>query len=310
MKFTSKGIYTAIVTPLTKADEFDEQTFRRLIDFQVESGAAGLLVIGGSGEFVSLTQSERQLVIDVAIDQTASRIPIIVGALAPGTREVQETVRYAAKAGASAVLVLPSYYIKASPAGVYEHFARVADAASIPIVAYNNSGRTGINLDVSMLEKLATIPSIVALKECERDLAVIANKISAIGDRIKIMSGDDDLGFPTFLLGSPGGIFMSANLVPAFHRNLFDATMKSDLTVARKAHYALLPLINALYTANHPGPLKDAMALIGHPVGPARAPLQRASAENLKLAEVALKRLSTVSFSEVAPKKLSAVSIR
>jgi 4-hydroxy-tetrahydrodipicolinate synthase len=296
MQFTPKGIYTAIVTPFTQADTIDEQGFRRLIDFQVDGGAAGLLVIGGSGEFVSLTPSERARVIDVSIEQTARRIPIIVGALAPGTREVQETVRYAAKAGADAVLVLPSYYIKASPAGIFEHFARVADAASIPIVAYNNAGRTGITLDISILERLATIPSIVALKECERDLAVVAAKISAIGDRIAIMSGDDDLGFPTFLLGSPGGIFMTANLVPTFHRKLFQATTKSDLTIARAAHYALLPLVEALYTANHPGPLKDAMALIGHPVGPARAPLQKASAENLKRAEVALQKLAALSF--------------
>jgi 4-hydroxy-tetrahydrodipicolinate synthase len=296
MRFTPKGIYTAIVTPFTAADTFDAPAFRRLIDFQVEQGAAGLLVIGGSGEFVSLTPSERCHVIDIAIDQTAHRIPIIVGALAPGTREVQETVRYAAKAGASAVLVLPSYYIKASPAGILEHFARVADAASIPIVAYNNAGRTGITLDVGMLERLATIPSIVALKECERDLAVMSAKIAAVGDRIAILSGDDDLGFPTFLLGSPGGIFMTANLVPAFHRKLFAAATNCDLATARKAHYALLPLVEALYTANHPGPLKDAMALIGHPVGPARAPLQRASAQTLRRAEVALQRLAAVSF--------------
>jgi 4-hydroxy-tetrahydrodipicolinate synthase len=296
MQFTSRGIYTAIVTPFTPADEFDEPAFRRLIDFQIAEGAAGLLVIGGSGEFVSLTPSERQRIVDVAIDQTARRIPIIVGALAPGTREVQETARYAAKAGASAVLVLPPYYIKASPEGIFEHFARVADTASIPIVAYNNSGRTGSTLDVSLLEKLATIPSIVALKECERDLAVVAAKISAVGDRMAIMSGDDDLGLPTFLLGSPGGIFMSANLVPAFHRRLFEATMRLDLTSARRAHHALLPLIEALYTANHPGPLKDAMALVGHAVGPARAPLQRASTENLKRAKIALQKLAAVQF--------------
>ena len=301
MQFTPTGIYTAIITPFDAADTFDEPAFRRLIDFQVEQGAAGLLVIGGSGEFVSLTPSERAHVIDVAIDQVAHRIPVIVGALAPGTREVQETVRYAAKAGADAVLVLPSYYIKASPAGIFEHFARVADTATIPIVAYNNAGRTGITLDISMLERLAAIPSIVALKECERDLAVISAKISAIGDRIAILSGDDDLGFPTFLLGSPGGIFMTANLVPAFHRKLFAAATKSDLThsdltIARKAHYALLPLVEALYTADHPGPLKDAMSLIGHPVGPARAPLQRASAETLKRTEAALQKLATLSF--------------
>ena len=267
MSFTPKGIYTAIVTPFTDADAFDEAAFRRLIDFQIAAGAAGLLVIGGSGEFVSLTSPERQQVIDVAIDQAAGRLPIIVGALAPGTREVQDTVRYAAKAGADAVLVLPTYYIKASADGVYEHFARVADQAAIPIVAYNNTSRTGITLDIPLLERLARIPSIVALKECERDLAIVAAKIGAIGERIAILSGDDDLGFPTFLLGSPGGIFMSANLVPAFHRKLFESTLKADLVNARKAHYALLPLVEALYTANHPGPLKDAMKLIGYPVG-------------------------------------------
>jgi 4-hydroxy-tetrahydrodipicolinate synthase len=292
MKYTPKGIYTAIVTPFTDADEFDEVAFRGLIDFQIASGAAGLLVIGGSGEFVSLTPSERQRVIDVAIDQAARRIPIIVGALAPGTKEVQETVRYAAKAGSDAVLVLPSYYVKASADGIYEHFARVADTASIPIVAYNNTGRTGITLDVSIMERLARIPSIVALKECERDLAVVSAKIKAVGDRMAILSGDDDLGFPTFLLGSPGGIFMSANLVPAFHHQLFEASVNGRTASARKAHFALLPLIEALYTANHPGPLKNAMVFVGHPVGPARAPLQRASAEALQRAELALRQLT------------------
>jgi 4-hydroxy-tetrahydrodipicolinate synthase len=296
MKFTPKGIYTAIVTPFTEVDEFDEATFRKLIDFQIASGAAGLLVIGGSGEFVSLTPSERPRVIDVAIDQVARRIPIIVGALAPGTKEVQETVCYAAKAGADAALVLPAYYIKASATGIYEHFARVADAAAIPIVAYNNSSRTGITLDISILQKLAGLPSIVALKECERDLAVVAAKISAVGERIAILSGDDDLGFPTFLLGSPGGIFMTANLIPTFHQKLFEATVNGDLAIAREAHYALLPLVEALYTANHPGPLKDAMGLIGYPVGTARAPLQRAGAENLKRAQIALKNLAAVKF--------------
>jgi 4-hydroxy-tetrahydrodipicolinate synthase len=296
MKYTPDGIYTAIVTPLTKADEFDEAAFRKFVDFQIVSGAAGLLVVGGSGEFVSLTPSERQRVIEVAVDQVAGRVPVIAGALAPGTREVQESVRHAAKAGADAVLVLPTYYIRASAAGIHEHFARVSDVASIPIVAYNNAGRTGITLDIPILEKLAAIPSIVALKECERDLAVVAAKIAAIGDRIAILSGDDDLGFPTFLLGSPGGIFMTANLIPAFHRKLFDATMRGDLDNARKAHFALLPLVQTLYTANHPGPLKDAIGLIGHSVGTARAPLQRASADALKLAGVILKHLNELEF--------------
>ena len=89
MKFSPRGIYTAIVTPFTAADEFDEATFCKLVDFQIASGAAGLLVIGGSGEFVSLTPSERQRVVDTAVNRVAGRVPVIVGALAPGTREEQ-----------------------------------------------------------------------------------------------------------------------------------------------------------------------------------------------------------------------------
>lgn len=296
MSFIPHGIYTAIVTPFTPEDAFDEAVFRALVDFQLGQGAAGLLVIGGSGEFVSLTPAERRQVVEVAVDQVAGRIPVIVGALAPGTREVQETVRHAAASGASAALVLPPYYIKASAPGIVEHFRRVADTAAIPIVAYNNAGRTGVTLDVRLLESLAAIPAIVALKECERDLALVAGKILAVGDRIAILSGDDDLGLPTFLLGSPGGIFTTANLVPAFHRQLFAAAVGGRLAPARAAHNALLPLVDALYTADHPGPLKQAMALIGHPVGPARSPLQGARPENLQRAEAALRALAAVSF--------------
>jgi 4-hydroxy-tetrahydrodipicolinate synthase len=291
MKFSPNGIHTALITPFTDADEFDEATFRSLIDFQVEAGASGLLVIGGSGEFVSLTPAERQRVVEVAVDQTAGRIPVTVGPLAPGTREVQETTRMAANAQADAVLVLPSFYIKASAPGIYEHFARVGDAADIPIVVYNNTGRTGVNLDIPILQKLSEIPNIVALKECERDLGVVAAKIAAVGNWIAVMSGDDDLGFPTFLLGSPGGIFMTANIVPTFHRQLFEATVNGDLATARKAHYALLKLVAALYTANHPAPLKNAMCRVGHQVGKARTPLQSADPESLRLADVALQEI-------------------
>src|SRR5665213_2424253 len=129
MEFTPRGIYTAIVTPSTAGGEIDESAFRKLIDFQIESGITGLLVVGGSGEYVSLSTSERKRVVDVAMDQAAGRVPIIVGALSPSTKEVQEMARHAASVKASAVLVLPPYYIKPSAEGIFEHFAQVADTA-------------------------------------------------------------------------------------------------------------------------------------------------------------------------------------
>lgn len=291
MKYTPHGIYTAVVTPFTHDDQFDEAAYRKVIDFQISSGIHGLLVIGGSGEFVSLTTSERQRVVEVAVEHVAGRVPVMVGALAPGSREVIATVRHAEKAGADAALVLPPYYIKPSPDGIFEHFSEVAGATDLPIVAYNNTGRTGIDLNIPLLEKLATIPSIVSLKECERDLGIVAAKIAAVGDRIAVLSGDDDLGLPTFLLGSPGGIFMTANLVPGLHRMLWDSFRQGNMDEALKAHNALLPLVDALYTANHPGPLKNAMTFVGQPVGPARSPLQGAVPEKLEQARAALKAI-------------------
>lgn len=296
MTFTPNGIYTAIVTPFDSTGAFDEQTFRNLIDFQVDAGVAGLLAIGGSGEYVSLTLEERKKVLEVAIDHAAGRVAIIAGALSASTSEVREIARFAEHAGADAVLVLPPYYIKPDAAGIFQHFSEVADSTSIPIVAYNNTGRTGLNLDVPLLQKLTEIPSIVALKECERDLAIISAKIAAVGDKIAIMSGDDDLGFPTFLLGSPGGIFMSSNLIPAFHAKLHKAALAGEIEIGRKAHFALLPLIEALYTLNHPGPLRDAMAFIGHPVGKARSPLQPGAPEALRNAQAALEHIRAVTF--------------
>jgi 4-hydroxy-tetrahydrodipicolinate synthase len=296
MKFIPHGIYTALLTPFDSEANIDEKCLRGLVDFQIDAGITGLLVAGGSGEYISLSPGERKRVVEVAIDQAAGRIPVIVGALSPSTHEAQEVAQHAQAAGAAAVLILPPYYIKPSAAGIFEHFARIAESAPIPIVAYNNPARTGVTLDLPLLDKLSSISSIVALKECERDVAVISAKISALGKRIAIMSGDDDLGFPTFALGSPGGIFMSSNLVPGFHRQLLEATKSGKLELARKAHYALLPLIEALYTANHPSPLRDAMALIGRPIGAARAPLQRGTPDALKRAEVALKSLASFSF--------------
>lgn len=294
VSYTPKGITTAIVTPLTAKDELDESALRKLIDFQIESGISGLLVTGGSGEYVSLDPSERQQVVEIAVDHVAGRIPVVVGALSPGFREVQAAVVHAEKSGADAVLVLPPYYIKPSAKGVLEHFQRIADSVSLPIVAYNNSGRTGIQLDLAMLEQLAKIPSITALKECERDLGIIASKIKAVGDRIAVLSGDDDLALPTFLLGSPGAMFTTPNLAPAAHCKLFDACQRGDLLTAKSLHYALLDLIEPLYTPNHPGPLKEAMKLIGHDVGRARSPLQGADSKNLALAEAALKKLAAL----------------
>jgi 4-hydroxy-tetrahydrodipicolinate synthase len=290
-----RGVICASVTPFDARGEVDEPMMRRHLESQLAAGIDGLMVIGGSGEFVSLSDTERRRVVEVAVEQVGRRVPVIVAVLSPGTREVVELARHAATAGADAVLVLPPYYINPSPLGIDEHFSTVADRSGLPIVVYNNPSRTKVSLDATVLARLVEIEAVVALKDCDRDVSSISEKIRAVGDRIAILSGDDDLAFPTLALGARGGIWAGVNVAPAPYIELYRAVSAGHLDRGRAIHDRLAPFIASWYTADHPAPLKGAMALAGRPVGPARGPLQATSPEQLDRVRRALDSLNVAS---------------
>jgi 4-hydroxy-tetrahydrodipicolinate synthase len=263
------------VTPFHDDESLDEGRLESHLQFLVESGVHGLMVIGGSGEFVNLTPAERQRVVTITMRTVGNKVPVIVGALAPSTREVLEVGLHAQHEGATGLLVLPPYYIKPSMDGVLRHFEKVAQETGLNIIAYNNPGRTGWAVTVEQLQSIADVPGVVGLKECDRDVASISLKIAAVGERIAVLSGDDDLGFATLLSGSPGAIWASPNLTPRLCVDLYDACRAGDVATALALHNRLIQLVSAWFIPNHPGPLKEAMALIGRPVGPARLPLAR-----------------------------------
>ncbi len=263
------------MTPFHEDESLDESRLESHLQFLVDSGVHGVMVIGGSGEFVNLTPAERQRVVTIAMQTIGKRVPVIVGALAPSTREVLEIGLHAQREGATALLVLPPYYIKPSMDGVVLHFEKVAQETGLNIIAYNNPGRTGWPISVEQLRTIADIPGVVGLKECDRDVASISLKIAAVGERIAVLSGDDDLGFATLLSGSPGAIWASPNLTPRLCLDLFEACRTGDVKTALALHDRLVQIVSAWLIPNHPGPLKEAMALIGRPVGPSRLPLAR-----------------------------------
>ena len=159
--------------------------------------------------------------------------------------------------------------------GVLLHFQKVAHETGLNIIAYNNPGRTGWAVTVEQLRAIADVPGVVGLKECDRDVASISLKIAAVGERIAVLSGGDDLGFATLLSGSPGAIWASPNLTPRLCVDLYDACRAGDVKTALALHNRLVQIVSAWFIPNHPAPLKEAMALIGRPVGPARLPLAR-----------------------------------
>jgi 4-hydroxy-tetrahydrodipicolinate synthase len=271
--YDGTGVAAACVTPFKDDESLDLERLGSHIEFMLDGGIQGIMIAGGCGEYANLSADERKTVISEAVKVVDGRVPVIVGALGASTREVLEVGEHAVKVGADALLVLPPYYIKPSFDGVVKHFEIVAKEIALPIVAYNNPGRTGWPLGIEHLVALTDIPGVVAVKECERDMANICLKITALGDKSVLMSGDDDLGMMTYLAGGRGAIFASANLCPKLCMEMVEAAIAHDIPKAMAAHNKLLAIFAAWMLPNHPGPLKQAMAMVGRSVGPARAPL-------------------------------------
>lgn len=287
--FQPRGIMAAVVTPMHEDESLDLDRQQAHIDSLVKAGLHGAMVIGGSGEYVNLTMEERKQVVTSAVEAAGGRFPIIVGCLSPSTREVLEIARHAAQVGANALLVLPPYYIRPSLPGVIEHFRIIASETGLPIIAYNIPSRTGWNMNADALETLAgEVEAVVAVKDCERDVAALSGKIQRLGSRMGLLSGDDDLGFATLLSGGVGGIWVTPNLAPRLCLDMYTACAEGRLQEALALHNRLRPFVDSWLIANHPAPFKTAMALVGRPVGPARRPLQPPTPAERELIQAAI----------------------
>lgn len=268
------GLFAAAVTPFRDDEKVDEDRLASLFRSMLEAGADGLMVTGGCGEYANLTPDERRRVVTLARACTQrDGAPVIVGALGSSTREVVELGVHAAAEGATALLVLPPYYIRPSLDGVLDHYETVVRETGLPVIAYNNPGRTGWPIGLAELQKIAAIPGVVGVKECERDIASISLKIAKLQGRFQIISGDDDLGFHTLLSGARCAIWASPNLHPLLSRQLFDAGLARDITGGIPLHLRVTRLMTTWMIANHPAPLKLAMTMLGRSAGPARRPL-------------------------------------
>jgi len=287
--FHPRGVYAASVTPFKPDESLDLDRLGPHVDFMIDAGIKGVMVIGGCGEYANLTPDERRAVVTEAVKVVDGRVPVVVGALAPSTREVIDIGEHAAGTGAQALLVLPPYYIKPSFDGVLQHFETVVKETGMDVIAYNIPGRTGTNLLIEHLREIADIPGIVALKECERDVAAISLKIAALEDKLPVLSGDDDLGFATLLSGARGAIWASANITPKLCVDLYDACVAGNVSEALRLHNRLNAIFATWMLPNHPGPLKQAMTLLGRTAGPARSPLQPMTQHQFANLEAALK---------------------
>ena len=267
-----KGAITAIVTPF-KNGQLDEAAYRELIEFQVKEGIHGIVPCGTTGESPTLSHAEHKRVVETCIDQVKKRVVVIAGSGSNNTAEALELTKHAQAAGADYALIITPYYNKPTQEGLYQHYKAIAAQTKIPIVVYNVPGRTSVNLLPETMARLAELPNIAGLKDATGDLKQGAKTLELCGDKITVLSGDDFTTFPLLCVGGMGVISVVSNVVPADMAGMCNAFFQGDLEGARKLHYKMWPLIEAMFYETNPTPVKTAMKLLGKITGEVRQPL-------------------------------------
>lgn len=269
------GIIPPVITPFDEQQEIDEQRLRRHLNFLMDNGVHGVFVCGSTGEFVLLTPDERIDVMKIAADHVGGRIPVIGNIGYPGTTETIECGQKAMDTGVDAVFCIVPYDSYPTQAGMYAHFKQVAQHVNLPLLVYNIPPTVGVNMEPSTLAKLATEHLVMGTKESNRDPGQLAMDVILTGDKITILTGEDDFLFQALLIGAKGGILAFANLFPKVLVHLYEAVIQGEYANARAIQLSMIPLLQTIQKSSEPWPsgLKEAMNLSGRDIGNVRLPL-------------------------------------
>ena len=258
-----QGCGTAMVTPFRADLSLDEETLRRLVIRQIESGIHFLVPCGTTGENPTLSREEHLRVVEITLEEAKGRVPVLAGCGGNDTREVVELARDLEGMGADGLLVVTPYYNKPTPEGLYQHYREVARATRLPIVVYNVPGRTGVNVEPATLARLAEIETVVGVKEASGNISQIAAVFQEVPQDFAVLSGDDAITLPVIALGGVGVISVVSNEVPFAMARLTSLCLEGDFPAAREMQRRLHPLMEINFVESNPGPVKAAMGLLG-----------------------------------------------
>lgn len=284
------GSIPAIVTPF-RDGSFDEDAFRKLIDWQIEQGSSGLVPCGTTGEASTLTNEEHHRVIQICVEQAAGRVPVIAGCGSNDTRTALMHMEKSAEYGADAALVVAPYYNRPSQVGLMAHFAYLAENGSLPVILYNVPGRTVTDIAPETVCALALRypDKIIGIKDASGDLSRVSDHRMGIGRNFCQLSGDDGLALPARAAGASGCISVSANVAPALCAEFQQACAENDFALARALNDRLYPLHYAMFADASPAPVKYALSRVQDFVSEeVRLPLVACSEEARRAVDAAL----------------------
>jgi len=286
-----KGIIPAMVTPLDQDEKLDESGIREVINYLIESGIHGIFVCGSQGESYAFSEDERKRIIELAVDEVNGRVPVYAGTGSTTTKATIDLSRYALDVGADAVTLVTPYFIRPSQDELYMHYKRVAESVDIPVVLYNNPGRTNVNLEAETVKRLAEIDNIVGIKDSSGDLTLTAQYIMECPEDFSVLAGRDSLILATLLYGGRGAVAATANVAPRLVVGIYENFIRGDLERAKELQFKLLPLRLTFSLGTFPVVVKEAMNLLGKPSGPARSPVSSLPEEKRKRLKLLLKDL-------------------
>ncbi|TXD96917.1 4-hydroxy-tetrahydrodipicolinate synthase [Psychrobacter frigidicola] len=263
IKTRLQGSMVALVTPMLPDGTVDYKRLADLIDWQIEQGTHCLVAVGTTGESATLSMQEHSDVIRFFVEHVKGRVPVIAGTGANNTAEAIKLTQEAADAGADCALLVAPYYNKPPQEGLYQHYKAIAEAVDIPQMLYNVPGRTVVDISQETVERLADIDNIVAIKDATGSVARGEQLIKAVGDRMVVLSGDDNTALELMKVGAKGNISVTANVVPKAMSETFSAALRGDFDAAHAAHDVIKHLHHDLFIDSSPMPTKYALYKMG-----------------------------------------------
>ena len=283
------GSYTALITPFSNG-RVDEDAFRKLVEFQIESGTHGLVPVGTTGESPTLSHDEHDRVIELCIEQVAGRVPVIAGAGSNSTAEAVRLARHAADAGADGVLIVSPYYNKPTQEGLYRHFTSVAEAVDVAVIVYDIPGRSIVRVDDANLVRMnAAFPNISGIKDATSEVGRPPRILNALGNGFAQLSGEDATTLPYLAGGGHGAISVTSNIAPKALADMHNAWKAGDVKTAQAINARLIDLHDAMFCEASPGPVKYAAERLGLCSAETRLPLCEIADESKARVDAALR---------------------
>ena len=286
-----RGIVPPVATPMRANEDLDLPRLRWFLDHLIENGVHGVFVLGTNSEFYALDEREKQEVIATAVAHGNHRVPVFAGTGAESTREAIRLTKMAEREGADGVSVITPYFISPSQQEIFDHYRRVAESTSLPVILYNNPSTCGgLKIDVDTVARLAQMPNIRGIKDSSGDLQNTNEYLRVVPLHFSVMQGRDTLIYPSLLFGARGAVPASANVAPALCVEIFEAFERGDHATALAAQLRLNPIRLSLNLGTAPGGVKAALDLLGMSLGPSRSPIAPLSPEKREKMRLALEQ--------------------